>query len=44
MVKYDIFISYSLQDCDEVKEFVSLLKTYIPTLVCCTDITSEEFD
>lgn len=44
MVKYDIFISYSPQDCDEVKEFVSLLKTYIPTLVCCTDITSEEFD
>lgn len=44
MAKYDVFISYSLQDSDEVNKFVNLLTSHIPTLACYTDVATEELD
>ena len=36
--KYDVFISYSRKDLDEVSTFVEMLKTRIPTLEVWMDI------
>lgn len=40
--KYDIFISYSRKDIDEVNLFVNMLQKRIPTLTCWFDITGIE--
>lgn len=40
--KYDIFISYSRKDFDEVNRFVGMLKERIPSLTCWFDITGIE--
>ena len=47
--KYDVFISYSRKDIEEVTQLVDMLKKRIPTLDCWFDITGiecgdEEFD
>lgn len=46
--KYDVFISYSRKDYDEVKAFVDMLKRSIPTLNVWFDIdgieSGDEFD
>ena len=42
MKKYDIFISYSRKDFDEVNQIVEMLKSRIPTLSCWFDITGIE--
>ena len=42
MKKYDIFISYSRKDFDEVNQIVEMLKSRIPTLNCWFDITGIE--
>lgn len=42
MKKYDIFISYSRKDFDEVNAIVEMLKSRIPTLNCWFDITGIE--
>ena len=42
MKKYDIFISYSRKDFDEVNQIVEMLKNRIPTLNCWFDITGIE--
>ena len=42
MKKYDIFISYSRKDFDEVNAIVEMLKTRIPTLNYWFDITGIE--
>ena len=42
MKKYDIFISYSRKDFDEVNTIVEMLKNCIPTLNCWFDITGIE--
>ena len=42
MNKYDIFISYSRKDFDEVNAIVEMLKSRIPTLNCWFDITGIE--
>ena len=47
--KYDVFISYSRKDIEEVTQLVDMLKKRIPTLNCWFDITGiecgdEEFD
>ena len=47
--KYDVFISYSRKDIEEVTRLVDMLKKRIPTLDCWFDITGiecgdEEFD
>ncbi|MBR6629308.1 MAG: TIR domain-containing protein [Bacteroidaceae bacterium] len=46
--KFDIFISYSRKDFDEVNQFVEMLKERIPSLTCWFDITGidggDEFD
>ena len=42
MKKYDIFISYSRKDFDEVNAIVEILKSRIPTLNCWFDITGIE--
>lgn len=44
MAKYDIFISLSQKDFDEVNEFVNMLKLHIPSLLCSYYATKEEFD
>ena len=41
-MKYDLFISYSRKDFDEVKPFVDMLHDRIPTLTCWFDITGIE--
>lgn len=41
-MKYDIFISYSRKDFDEVNAFVKRLQEHIPTLTCWFDITGIE--
>jgi|GEM_PF-6610720 non-specific serine/threonine protein kinase len=41
-MKYDIFISYSRKDFDEVNAFVKMLEEQIPTLTCWFDITGIE--
>ena len=41
-MKYDLFISYSHKDFDEVKPFVDMLHDRIPTLTCWFDITGIE--
>lgn len=41
-MKYDIFISYSRKDFDEVNRFVGILKERIPSLTCWFDITGIE--
>ena len=48
-MKYDVFISYSRRNFDEVSAFVKMLQTRIPTLTCFFDIKEiesgdEEFD
>ena len=46
--KYDVFISYSRKDLDEVSTFVEMLKTRIPTLEVWMDLegitAADEFD
>ena len=46
--KYDVFISYSRKDFDEVKSFVDMLKERIPTLEVWMDLegitAADEFD
>ena len=42
MKKYDIFISFSRKDFDEVNAIVEMLKTRIPKLNCWFDITGIE--
>lgn len=42
MKKYDIFISYSRKDFNEVNAIVEILKSRIPTLNCWFDITGIE--
>ena len=46
--KYDVFISYSRKDYDEVKAFVDMLKERIPTLKVWMDLegitAADEFD
>ena len=46
--KYDVFISYSRKDLDEVSTFVEMLKTRIPTLEVWIDLegitAADEFD
>ena len=42
MKKYDIFISYSRKDFEEVNAIVEMLKSRIPTLNCWFDITGIE--
>ena len=42
MNKYDIFISYSRKDFDEVNAFVNILQKQIPTLTYWFDITGIE--
>ena len=46
--KYDVFISYSRKDYDEVKAFVDMLKERIPTLEVWMDLegitAADEFD
>ena len=42
MKKYDIFISYSRKDFDEVNQIVEMLKSRIPTLNCWFDIMGIE--
>ena len=42
MKKYDIFISYSRKDFDEVNQIVEMIKSRIPTLNCWFDITGIE--
>ena len=42
MKKYDIFISYSRKDFDEVNQIVEMLKSRIPTLNYWFDITGIE--
>ena len=44
MAKYDVFISCSLKDSDEIKEFVNLLTDCIPGILCYTDAEKDEFD
>ena len=41
-MKYDIFISYSRKDFEEVNQFVGMLKERIPSLTCWFDITGIE--
>ena len=41
-MKYDIFISYSRKDFEEVNRFVGMLKERIPSLTCWFDITGIE--
>lgn len=42
MKKYDLFISYSRADFDEVNALVERLKEEIPGLTCWFDITGIE--
>lgn len=44
MAKYDIFISYSRKDFDEVNDFLNMLKRHIPMLSYCLSDDSEEFN
>ncbi|MBP3613286.1 MAG: WG repeat-containing protein [Bacteroidaceae bacterium] len=44
MAKYDVFISCSLKDSDEIKEFVNLLTDCIPGILYYTDAEKDEFD
>lgn len=41
-MKYDVFISYSRKDIDEVKRFIDRLQVAIPSLTCWFDITGVE--
>lgn len=41
-MKYDLFISYSRRDFEEVNSFVNMLKTRIPDLNCWFDVTGIE--
>ena len=41
-MKYDLFISYSRKDYDEVNAFVKRLQEQIPTLTYWFDITGIE--
>lgn len=41
-MKYDVFISYSRKDIDEVRRFVDRLQVAIPSLTCWFDITGVE--
>ena len=40
--KYDIFVSYSRTDLNEVKDFLQLLQTRLPDLRCWVDLTGIE--
>ena len=44
MAKYDVFISCSLKDSDEIKEFVNQLTDCIPGILYYTDAEKDEFD
>ena len=41
-MKYDVFISYSRKDLEEVKRFIERLKRHIPTLIYWFDLTGIE--
>ncbi len=42
MKSYDIFISYSRKDIDEVETLVTMLQKCIPQLACWFDLTGIE--
>ena len=47
-MKYDIFVSYSRKDFDEVNSFIELLRKHLPDLTFWFDISGiesgDEFD